>query len=100
MCGMDIAERRAPQDGRVSIRRGEDTIDVRVAVLPTAHGEKVTMRILNQGEAPASLAALGMWSRSRALVEHAISPAVRGGRRLRPDRCRQDDDALRLSCRS
>ncbi len=40
---LDIAERRAPQDGRVSIRRGQDTVDVRVAVLPTTHGEKVTL---------------------------------------------------------
>jgi type IV pilus assembly protein PilB len=73
MGALDIAERRAPQDGRVSIRRGDDMIDVRIAVLPTTHGEKVTLRILNQGEAPESLEALGMWPRSRELVEHAIS---------------------------
>ena len=73
MGGLDIAERRAPQDGRVSIRRGDDTIDVRVAVLPTAHGEKVTMRILSQGDAPASLNDLGMWPKSQAVLERAIS---------------------------
>jgi type IV pilus assembly protein PilB len=73
MGGLDIAERRAPQDGRVSIRRGEDTIDVRIAVLPTTHGEKVTLRILNQSEAPESLEALDMWPRSRDLLQHAIS---------------------------
>ena len=70
---LDIAERRAPQDGRVTIRRGNDTVDVRVAVLPTTHGEKVTLRILNQRDAPASLAELGMWPRSAALVESALS---------------------------
>ena len=69
---LDIAERRAPQDGRVTIRRGNDTVDVRVAVLPTTHGEKVTLRILNQRDAPASLAELGMWPRSAALVESAL----------------------------
>jgi type IV pilus assembly protein PilB len=69
---LDIAERRQPQDGRVSIRRGERTVDVRVAVLPTTHGEKVTLRILNQREAPSSLADLGMWPRSRSLLEAAI----------------------------
>jgi type IV pilus assembly protein PilB len=69
---LDIAERRAPQDGRVSIKRGEQTVDVRVAVLPTTHGEKVTLRILNQREAPSSLAELGMWPRSQALLEAAI----------------------------
>ncbi len=73
MGGLDIAERRAPQDGRVSIRRGADTIDLRVAVLPTTHGEKVTLRILNQGEAPASIAALGMWPKSMERLERAIS---------------------------
>ena len=69
---LDIAERRAPQDGRVTIRRGNDTVDVRIAVLPTTHGEKVTLRILNQRDAPASLAELGMWPRSAALVEAAL----------------------------
>jgi len=73
MAGLDIAERRAPQDGRVSIKRGDDAIDVRIAILPTTHGEKVTLRILAQGEAPSSLDALGMWPRSRAALERAIS---------------------------
>jgi type IV pilus assembly protein PilB len=72
MGGLDIAERRAPQDGRVSIKRGSEVIDVRMAVLPTTHGEKVTLRILAQGEAPDSLDALDMWPRSRAALEHAI----------------------------
>jgi type IV pilus assembly protein PilB len=70
---LDIAERRAPQDGRVTIRRGDDTVDVRVAVLPTTHGEKVTLRILNQRDAPSSLAELGMWPRSASLVGEALA---------------------------
>jgi type IV pilus assembly protein PilB len=69
---LDIAERRAPQDGRVTIRRGTETVDVRMAVLPTTHGEKVTLRVLSQGEAPSSLEALGMWQKSRLALEHAI----------------------------
>ncbi len=73
MGGLDIAERRAPQDGRVSIKRGNESIDVRIAILPTTHGEKVTLRILAQGEAPDSLDALGMWPRSRAALERAIT---------------------------
>jgi type IV pilus assembly protein PilB len=72
MGGLDIAERRAPQDGRVSIRRGERTVDLRVAVLPTTHGEKVTLRILNQRDAPGSLAELGLWPQTQLLLEHAI----------------------------
>ena len=69
---LDIAERRAPQDGRVSIRRGGQTVDVRVAVLPTTHGEKVTLRILNRREAPSSLADLGIWPGTQALLQAAI----------------------------
>jgi type IV pilus assembly protein PilB len=73
MGSLDIAERRAPQDGRVTIKRGEQTVDVRVAVLPTTHGEKTTLRILNQRDAPSSLDELGMWKRSQAALEHAIA---------------------------
>jgi type IV pilus assembly protein PilB len=73
MGGLDIAERRAPQDGRVSIRRGAQTVDVRMAVLPTTYGEKVTLRILNTREAPGSLQELDMWPRSRELLHQAIS---------------------------
>jgi type IV pilus assembly protein PilB len=73
MGGLDIAERRAPQDGRVSIRRGNHTVDVRMAVLPTTFGEKVTLRILNTREAPGSLDDLDMWPRSRDLLHRAIS---------------------------
>ncbi len=73
MGGLDIAERRAPQDGRVSIKRDGEAVDVRIAILPTTHGEKVTLRILSQGEAPDSLDALGMWPRSRAALERAIA---------------------------
>ncbi|MBM3678158.1 MAG: type II/IV secretion system protein [Actinobacteria bacterium] len=72
MAGLDIAERRAPQDGRVTIRRGPQTVDIRVAVLPTTNGEKVTLRVLSQGEAPGSLTDLGMWPRSHAALENAI----------------------------
>ena len=52
MGGLDIAERRTTQDGRAAVRRGDQSHDVRIAVLPTTYGEKVTLRILSQGEAP------------------------------------------------
>ena len=73
MGGLDIAERRMPQDGRVSVKRGDESIDVRMATLPTTYGEKVTLRMLAQGEAPESLDALGMSPRSHAALERAIS---------------------------
>ncbi|MFC1760967.1 GspE/PulE family protein [Planctomycetota bacterium] len=47
LAGMDIAEKRLPQDGRLQLTVSERAIDVRVSVLPTIHGEKVVMRILD-----------------------------------------------------
>jgi type II secretory ATPase GspE/PulE/Tfp pilus assembly ATPase PilB-like protein len=60
MAELDIAEKRAPQDGRLSLRAGDRSVDLRVAVLPTTHGEKVTLRIMNSGAAAISLDELGM----------------------------------------
>jgi type II secretory ATPase GspE/PulE/Tfp pilus assembly ATPase PilB-like protein len=60
MAELDIAEKRAPQDGRLSLRAGDRSVDLRVAVLPTTHGEKVTLRIMNSGAAAISLEELGM----------------------------------------
>ncbi len=48
MAGMDIAERRLPQDGRMTIKIDKRTIDVRAATLPSAYGEKLTMRVLDR----------------------------------------------------
>ena len=73
MAGLDIAERRAPQDGRVSIRRGTQAVDVRMAVLPTTNGEKITLRLLSQEKAPSSLDHLEMWPRSQTALLAAIS---------------------------
>jgi type IV pilus assembly protein PilB len=59
MADLNIAERRVPQDGRVSLRVGGRQIDLRVATLPTIYGEKVVMRILDKDDAILSLANLG-----------------------------------------
>ena len=69
---LDIAERRAPQDGRIAVRAGDQTVDLRVAVLPTKYGEKVTLRVLNQASAPASLSDLDMSPASEELLRKAI----------------------------
>ncbi len=66
---MDIAERRAPQDGRFLVKIGGRRIDLRVSTLPTQHGEKVVMRLL-EGEAPLQeLSKLGFprWIEERVL---------------------------------
>lgn len=57
---LDIAERRIPQDGRISIEVESKPIDLRVATLPAAHGEKVVMRILDQSKVMIQLEQLGM----------------------------------------
>jgi type IV pilus assembly protein PilB len=59
MADLDIAERRVPQDGRVSTTIGGRQIDLRVATLPTVYGEKIVMRILDKGTAMLDLADLG-----------------------------------------
>ncbi len=59
MAELDIAERRRPQDGRISIRAQGGTIDLRVSTLPTIYGEKVVMRILDNTTAMLDLSDLG-----------------------------------------
>jgi general secretion pathway protein E len=60
MAELDISEKRLPQDGRISLRIGGRAIDVRVSTLPSAHGERAVLRLLDKGESKFSLEALGM----------------------------------------
>ena len=60
MADLDIAERRMPQDGRISLRIGTRAVDVRVSTLPSAHGERAVLRLLDKSEGRLSLEALGM----------------------------------------
>ncbi len=60
MAELDIAEKRLPQDGRISLRIGGRAIDVRVSTLPSAHGERAVLRLLDKTEAKFSLESLGM----------------------------------------
>jgi general secretion pathway protein E len=60
MARLDIAEKRLPQDGRISLALGGKLIDVRVSTLPARFGERVVMRILDKEEARFDLDALGM----------------------------------------
>jgi type IV pilus assembly protein PilB len=73
MAELDIAEKRAPQDGRLSLRSGDRTIDLRVAVLPTTFGEKVTLRIMSSGAPISSLQQLGMSEPAAAELARAVS---------------------------
>ncbi|MBP8246636.1 MAG: type II secretion system ATPase GspE [Phenylobacterium sp.] len=60
MARLDIAEKRVPQDGRISLSLGGRSLDVRVSTLPSRAGERVVMRILDQAQAGLGLADLGM----------------------------------------
>jgi len=60
MSGLDIAEKRLPQDGRAQVNLAGCTFDLRISVLPTRHGEAINIRILPQGKLISDLASLGM----------------------------------------
>jgi type IV pilus assembly protein PilB len=69
---LDIAERRAPQDGRVSIRFGGQPMDLRIAVLPTTHGEQVVLRIMNRAGGRIGVGELGMSPEAEEAFARAI----------------------------
>jgi MSHA biogenesis protein MshE len=60
MAGLDISEKRLPQDGRFSVRLKDNTIDVRLSTLPTTYGESAVMRLLIQGSGMRRLDSIGM----------------------------------------
>ncbi len=61
MAGMDIAERRMPQDGRCSVRIGQREIDLRVSTVPTSYGERSVLRLLDKSSGIFQLDELGLW---------------------------------------
>jgi type IV pilus assembly protein PilB len=60
MSSLDIAERRLPQDGRMRIRVGGKDYDLRVSIMPTVHGEKIVLRVLDKSNLSASIDKLGL----------------------------------------
>jgi general secretion pathway protein E len=72
MAELDIAEKRLPQDGRISLRIGGKAIDVRVSTLPSAYGERAVLRLLDKTEAKFSLQGLGMSGDVLSGFEHLI----------------------------
>ncbi len=62
MAGMDIAERRLPQDGRSSVRIGQREVDLRVSTVPTSYGERTVLRLLDKSSGLFSLDELGLWN--------------------------------------
>lgn len=72
MAQLDIAERRLPQDGRISLRVAGRAVDVRVSTIPSGHGERVVLRLLDKDQGRLELTQLGMPSD----VESALSEIV------------------------
>ncbi len=60
MAELDIAEKRLPQDGRISLRIGTRAVDVRVSTLPSAHGERAVLRLLDKSGSKLTLESVGM----------------------------------------
>nr|WP_297356174.1 ATPase, T2SS/T4P/T4SS family [uncultured Caldimonas sp.] len=73
MAELDIAERRRPQDGRITVRSSLRTADLRISTLPTLNGEKIVMRVLDREGAPQSIDVLGLSDINRKRLLHAIA---------------------------
>jgi type IV pilus assembly protein PilB len=99
MAELDIAEKRVPQDGRFKVRMPGKTIDFRVSIMPSVHGEDAVIRILDKesiSEKFTELSSTSSASRAGAEAIPQVHPrALRHGARDRTDRLRQDHHALR-----
>ncbi|MGO3424186.1 MAG: type II secretion system ATPase GspE [Pseudoalteromonas distincta] len=73
MAKLDIAEKRIPQDGRISLRIAGRAVDVRVSTMPSSFGERVVLRLLDKNNARLNLEDLGMTAENRALFSDLIS---------------------------
>jgi general secretion pathway protein E len=72
MARLDIAEKRQPQDGRIALRLAGRSVDVRVAILPTAHGERVVLRLLDKQAGRLDLTGLGMADATLAALRELV----------------------------
>ncbi len=72
MSGMNISEKRLPQDGRINVRIKGEEIDIRVSTVPTVYGESVSLRLLTRGKIFLSLDKLGFLSHEEAAIREII----------------------------
>jgi general secretion pathway protein E len=72
MSRLDIAEKRLPQDGRISLKIAGRAVDVRVSTIPSGHGERVVLRILDKQAGKLDLDSLGMDARIQELIDELI----------------------------
>jgi type IV pilus assembly protein PilB len=80
MANLDIAERRLPQDGRIELQVGGNPVDLRVAILPTMHGESCVMRVLDRSNVELSLDRVGLreddMAKFRGLIQRPNGIAI------------------------
>src|ERR1700744_4763053 len=72
MSGMNISEKRLPQDGRINVRIKGEEIDIRVSTVPTVYGESVSLRLLTRGKIFLSLEKLGFAPKDEAMIREII----------------------------
>jgi type IV pilus assembly protein PilB len=91
LAGLNIAERRLPQDGNCRVKIMGRVVDIRVSMIPTIYGEKVVMRLLDKTNLKTDLLDLGFDQESLEVIKHAIHQPHghqhhdgRGSRRVRP----------------
>ncbi len=72
MSGMNIAEKRLPQDGRINVRIKGEEIDIRVSTVPTVYGESVSLRLLSRGKIFLTLDKLGFSPKDEAIIRELI----------------------------
>jgi general secretion pathway protein E len=72
MALLNIAEKRLPQDGRIGIKLGDHSVDMRISVVPTVNGERVVMRILDKSSVLFGLEELGFYPDDLAIIERLI----------------------------
>ena len=78
MAEMDIAEKRVPQDGRIAVKVGDRSVDLRVVTVPTVWGESVVLRILDQGTNELSMEQIGMHPKAQRRFEWAFRKPAGG----------------------
>ena len=94
MAGLNIAERRQPQDGRIRTAVDGGTLDIRVATVPTLHGESLVLRLLHRDRTALELPKLGFGGHGSGAPAARAGPAPWPAAGHRPDRQRQDHDPL------
>ena len=93
LAGLNIAERRVPQDGRFRIKVVGKEVDLRISILPTAYGEKIVIRILDKTALPEA-SIRWAWTRDARQIQESDRCAARNDPRDRSDWFRKDDHAL------